>query len=491
MTFTPTDEQLAIIEAAKSSSDNLLVSALAGAAKTSTLVLLAKVLPADQEILCLAFNKKIAVEMAERLPPHCKAMTLNSLGHRTWGAAIGKRLKLNKSKTFELMTAVVEEQTRSDKTDLYNNFGELLRHVDFGKACGYVPTGTHPTAKPLMNDEEFFNHIDEDLSPLEQQVIREVTLRGIKLSLSGEIDFNDQIFMPTIFHGAFPRYLTTLVDEAQDLSALNHATLRKMCRGRRVIAVGDQCQAIYGFRGAHEDGMGKLKQDFSMREMTLSISFRCPQAVVKEAQWRAPQMRWPDWAKPGEVTRLSHWSAFDLAEDAAILCRNNAPLFGIAIRLLRNGRTCELDGKDIIRSITKIMSKFGSSDMKQHEVMDRIDMWEAAQKEKTKRRAHSRIEDQAESMRIFAREGATLSDAIHYASHIAQLHSPLKLMTGHKSKGLEFRNVYFLDEQLISHEAQDPNVRYVIITRAQETLTYIRSEDFRNNETTLQNQQAA
>lgn len=481
MTFTPTEEQLAIIEAATQTNDNLLVSALAGAAKTSTLVLLAEALPADKEILCLAFNKKIALEMAERLPPHCKAMTLNSLGHRTWQSAIGKRVRVNKSKTYELLSEVLEEQTRTDKDDLFKNFGELMRHIDFGKACGYVPTGTNPTAKPLMNDEEFFSCIDEKLSALEESVIREVTLRSIKAALAGDCDFNDQIFMPTIFHGAFPRYLTTLVDEAQDLSALNHATLRKMVRDRRLIAVGDQCQAIYGFRGAHENGMDKLKQDFSMREMTLSTSFRCPVEVVKAAQWRAPHMRWPDWAKQGAVEYLVDWKASDLAEDAAIICRNNAPLFGIAIRLLRNGRTAELDGKDITRSIMKIMSKFGSNDLRQHEVMERIDAWEAAQCAKTKKRAHGRIADQAECMRVFAREGETLANALTYAQHVATLHSRLKLMTGHKSKGLEFNHVYFLDEHLVSSEAQDPNIRYVIQTRAKEYLTYIRSEGFRDN----------
>ena len=59
MTFTPTDEQVAIVEAAKRTKDNLLVSALAGAAKTSTLELITKAVTGIP-ILSLAFNKKIA-----------------------------------------------------------------------------------------------------------------------------------------------------------------------------------------------------------------------------------------------------------------------------------------------------------------------------------------------------------------------------------------------------------------------------------------------
>jgi ATP-dependent exoDNAse (exonuclease V) beta subunit len=51
-------------------------------------------------------------------------------------------------------------------------------------------------------------------------------------------------------------------------------------------------------------------------------------------------------------------------------------------------------------------------------------------------------------------------------------------MTGHGAKGLEFDHVYFLDQGLVGKEDQEPNLRYVICTRAKETLTYIRSEDF-------------
>lgn len=479
MTFTPTEEQLAIVEAARSSEDNLLISALAGAAKTSTLVLIAEALP-DKEILCLAFNKKIAVEMQSRLPDNCKAMTLNALGHRTWGDAIGKRLRISTDKTYKLMSEVIEEQARSDKTDLYENMAELMRLVGFGKACGYIPTGTYERGKRLMDDGEFFAHIEQKLSGLERDVIREVTLRSLKLAFEGTCDFDDQILMPTIFQGAFPLSKLTLVDEAQDLSALNHATLRKLVGKRRLIAVGDSNQAIYGFRGAHEESMSLLREQFSMREKKLTISFRCPIAVTKHVHWRAPDMRWPEWAKPGSVSSLDEWQASDIAEDGVILCRNNAPLFGIAIRLLKNGRTAELDGKDIVNAITKVMRKLGGSDLSQQRVLDGIAAWEEGEKQKTKPRAHGRIADRAECMRIFARQGETLGDALAYAQHIMSLHSPLKLMTGHKSKGLEFHNVYFLDQHLIGKEEQEPNLRYVMATRAMENLTYINSENFRD-----------
>lgn len=474
--MTPTEEQQVIVEAARSTDENILLSALAGAAKTTTLVLIANALP-DTSMLCLAFNKRIADEMQARLPSNCKAMTLNSLGHRTWSEATGRRLRIETSKTYDILRELINELPHNERTIAYENFVELMRVIDFGKTCGYVPTGKYERAKRLMDDEFFFTHIEQKLSDLEIGLVRSATLISLKQAFEGLCDYNDQILMPTVFHGAFPRYPLVLIDEAQDLSALNHATLRKMVK-KRIIAVGDPNQAIYGFRGAHEESMKMLREEFSMKEMTLSISFRCPQNVVRHAHFRAPTMRWPDWAKEGSVNYFTSWTSSDLPESATIICRNNAPLFALAIKLLMNGRPVELHGKDVVSSITKIMRKFGQSDLSVADVLDKIDLWEEEQKTKNKHRAHSSIEDRAECMRIFANQGSTLGDALAYAQHLVQMHSPLKLMTGHKAKGLEFDHVFFLDQDLIGHEDQEPNLRYVIITRAKETLTYIRSEDF-------------
>lgn len=472
----PTPEQAAIVLAASESDRNLLVSALAGAAKTSTLELIAQALP-DTEILALAFNKKMALEMQSRMPHNVKAMTLNSLGHRTWSDATGRRLKINASKTYEIVNELVRSRPAAEQSELWENFAELIRIIDFGKACGYIPSGHFDQAKRLMNNDEFFSHLEQRLSPVEEELIIEASLVSLNMAMKGDCDYNDQILMPTIFHGAFPRYPLVLVDEAQDLSSLNHAMLRKLAK-RRLICVGDPCQAIYGFRGAHEESMSLLRETFDMQELSLTISFRCPQEIVKHVRWRAPQMRWPDWAKPGSVRTLPAWTSATLPDDAVIICRNNAPLFAVAIKLLKTGRSCELHGRDVVASITKVMRKFGGHDLPQHTVLEKIETWLAVEMEKNKPRAHGRLKDRAECMKVFALEGANLGEALAYAQHLSQLRSPLKLMTGHSSKGLEFDHVYFLDQHLIGREEQEPNLRYVITTRARETLTYIRTEDF-------------
>lgn len=473
--MTPTPEQLLIIEAAKSTQDNLIISALAGAAKTSTLVLIANALP-KVSILCLAFNKRIATEMTERLPPNCQSMTLNSLGHRTWAECLGKRLILSTSKTYDILSDLVKKLPKPSQELAYNEFAETLKAIDAGKSCGYIPSKHFPQSKRLMDDDEFFSWVEDEPSFLQEQLIREATIISINRAMDGMIDFGDQILMPTVFPSMFPSFPLVMVDEAQDLSALNHATLRKLAK-RRIIAVGDANQSIYGFRGAHEESMNLLAKDFNMKQLGLSISFRCPTSIVEAARWRAPHMKWPEWAKEGEVKRLANWNKDSVPQTAAIICRNNAPLFNMAIKLLKNGRYPQIIGNDIGKYLVKVMKKFGKSDMTRDEVHAAIDLWIDEKLKKSRNRG--KVEDQAACLRIFANTGDTLDDAIARAEHLFNSQGPIQLMSGHKAKGLEFDTVFFLDEHLINmEEGQDRNLKYVIITRAKQSLFYVNSEDF-------------
>lgn len=475
MPHTPTPEQQAVIDAAVNSKDNLIVSALAGAAKTSTLVMVAGALK-DTNILCLAFNKRIAVEMQERLPPNCKAMTLNSLGHRTWAEVISRRLTLETNKTFKILTELIQKLGKREQEEAYADFADTMKAIDFGKACGYIPSKHFENAKALMRDDDFFGHLEEEPSLIQEMLIRNASLISIQRGMEGVIDFGDQILLPTVFPCMFEFFPLVMVDEAQDLSALNHATLRKLAK-RRLIAVGDENQAIYGFRGAHEDSMPFLAETFKMRKLMLSVSFRCPSSVVAEAQWRAPHMRFPEWAKEGKVSRLVEWDVQSLPPQAAIICRNNAPLFSMAIKLLKNGRYPQIIGNDIGKYLLKVMKKFGKNDLPRAEAMIALSDWVAEKLKKS--RSPTKVHDQEACIRVFLEQGETLGDALAYAEHIFASQGPIQLMTGHKSKGLEFDDVFFLDEHLINmEEPQDRNLKYVIQTRAKVNLTYVNSEDF-------------
>ena len=484
---TPTPEQQAIIDAAVHTHDNLLLNALAGAAKTSTLEMICNALPPTEPVLSLAFNKRIADEMSQRLPGHVKCQTLNSLGHRSWAQALGsKRITLESRKNGTILKQIIDGASPAEKGELFDAFGDIVKLVAWMKSIGYIPAGKFSGATSLISREVLLAGLeDEDAQwiPIAERVLFE----SIKMAYNGLIDFDDQIYMSTLFGGNFPKYPLVMIDEAQDLSPLNHAMLRKLVT-RRIIAVGDPWQSIYGFRGAVSNGMSLLKATFNMTEMTLSISFRCPISVVRHAHKRVPHMKWPEWAIPGEVVTLPKWNASDIPDEAAIICRNNAPLFKLALQLIRNGRGVHLVGADIGPKLVKLLKKLGPVGMVQTEVCRQINIWEETQLAKAKEPGS--IVDRAECLRVFAEAGPTLQAAIDYAEHLFAAKGPVQLMSGHKSKGLEFATVYHLDSWRVPSKfakapeeiEQELNLEYVITTRAKRSLFFIDSNNFQGDE---------
>lgn len=489
--LSATEEQTEIIDFALANPrTNILINALAGAAKTSTLRFLCKYLPIDPTI-SLAFNKRIADEMAKVLPGHVRCATMNSVGHRVWGAAVGKRLVVETRKNYNLVKERIDKLPQRDRSAAYDLFGDITKTISKAKLSGYVPSGiTGLPGKSLLTEDEFFGGLEEQPDEWFIMLVNDCLRNGITQAYGGLIDFDDQIYMPTLFGGAFPQHVRVMGDEAQDFSPLNHEMLKKLVGpSTQLMAVGDPWQSIYAFRGADTASMGKLREHFKMHEMTLSVSFRCPIAVVKNAHRRVPHMKWPTWAKEGRVAPLPEWDASSIKDSAAIICRNNAPLMTAALHLLRAGRGVQVVGTDLGPQLVKALKKLSNDhSITQEQVYDAIDRWE--QSKLSKARDAGTISDKADCLRVFAKFGGTLGGAIAYCETIFANKGPIQLLSGHKAKGLEWDTVYHLDPQRIPSpwakegEAleQELNVRYVIETRAKDSLYFIRMEDFVDTE---------
>lgn len=495
MTFTPTEEQVAVVDFLKADKRSLLVNALAGAAKTSTLVMAAHAMPM-QPTLCLAFNKKIADEMAKRMPSYIKCATLNSIGHGVWGSAIGKRLNLDTGKNYDALQDVMSRLRPEDRQSLGDAFGSILTAIRAAKSSGYIPEKYSSIGKALIDQGTFHESatasLDVEPDELFWAIVDEVLCIGIAEGFAGKIDFDDQLYLSNCFGGSFPKYPVVMVDEAQDLSPLNHSMLEKMVGGR-LIAVGDPRQAIYAFRGAHTSSMSIMKRRFSMEELTLSISFRCSKEVVKIAQKRAPHMKSPEWAIEGKVDSLSEWDAATPPDGSFVICRNNAPLFKAAMRFIRAGRGVKIAGSDVGTSLLKLLAKMGKPDDSQEVVIAAIEAWREKELLKASKSREGPINDRADCMLVFAENGKDLREALAFAKHLFEASGPVQFMTGHKAKGLETDNVYYLDSFLIpskwSRKAsdagddsaleQEKNLNYVIVSRSKNSLFYVNSEDLK------------
>ena len=480
--MTPTAEQAAIVDAARTTSKNIIISAYAGCAKTSTLELICNALPTTP-ILSLAFNKRIAEEMTKRLPSNVVCKTMNGLGHGIWSKVVTGKIILNTGKSYDLLKAELDKLPKDAKKELNEDFMNILNAVRLAKSSGYIPEGHFYASRSIISRAQFHENLDENLSETALRIIDNVLTEGIALAYKGGIDFDDQIYMTTLFGGTFPVFPLVCVDEAQDLSALNHAMIKKLV-AKRLIAVGDSFQSIYGFRGAVGNGMAELKQTFNMEEMKLSCSFRCPREVIKLARSRVPDMTWPDWAPEGKVVYHDDWKVSSIPDGAAIICRNNAPLFKLAINFIKEGRNIKIVGNDLGKGLVKILTGLGERNLPQSKVFEVITSWE--QKAKKKAKKISAVDDKVECLKVFAAAGTDLAGAINYAEHIFEQTGQVQLLSGHKAKGLEWDVVYHLDANRIPSKYseteedfnQEKNLKYVIETRAKCELHFISTESF-------------
>jgi len=293
--------------------------------------------------------------------------------------------------------------------------------------------------------------------------------QSITRAYNGIIDFNDQIYMPALFGGTFPKFPRVMVDEYQDQSPVNHTMLARLVTGR-LIGVGDPFQNIYGFRGAKALGMQAAVETYSMTELPLSISFRCPSAIVEAARWRAPHFQ---WSTPGGSVRVAQdFHHSDFPDDATIICRNNAPLLRTAFRLLSVGRSVNVVGSELGPRLIAVMRKLGDATLGRKPTYAAIEEW----REEKLLAGSKSANDLADCMRVFIEHSETLGSAISYAEHIFAQRGAITLLTGHKSKGLEYPNVFWLDRHLLNEAAdQDANLAYVIQTRSSNNLTELDS----------------
>lgn len=463
-----TEEQEIILNAVHSTEDNFMVNALAGTGKTTTLEMI-QLESKTKPILCVAFNKSIAKEMEERFLSTTTVRTMNSFGHRIWMKTVAK-ITLDPRKINVIFKEHLETLSKGERNEAWSDYWAVIEGVSLARALGYVPDGKYPAARRLIDRDDFHASLEERPSPQAKELIDTILFLSIKAAYKGWIDFNDQVYMPALFGGSFPRFPLALIDEGQDLNPVNHAMLDKLGRGRIGI-VGDRWQSIYGFRGAVTAGMQALQQKFNCKEYDLSVSFRCPKAVVEHAHWRVPNLKWVK--DGGHVEALATLDPETIPEGATIICRNNAPLFRVALGLLALERPVTVSGSELGPKLIRLLEKICDADDNQDTMLGKIESWREEKLEKSN--SPAKINDEADCLKVFATFGNTLQSACAYVKFIFEQKGKIKLTTGHKAKGGEWDTVYHLDPWLCRDNEQDNNLKYVITTRAKQELYEIDS----------------
>lgn len=513
----PTGEQRAVIEAMSlgASGPSVMIKALAGCAKSSTIEMGAS--GVEGPSLALAFNKRNADELRPRLPESgWTVKTMNALGHQAWvkGNPRVSFGQIDGKKLGGLVTQVAKDRKIRLVGDQWD---QLRRLAQSAMNAGLLPTRFAGEAQlALMPDSEASWEslcvscwIEPEDKPMLVDMAREVLERDIELARKGTISFDDQVYCPTLLGGVWPKFPTVVVDEAQDLNALNHAMLG-LCLGNpeaRLIAVGDPLQSIYHFRGAVSDGMEHMKAlRATWQTLPLMTTFRCPKVVVARQQAHAPGFQAWEGCAEGTFARMKPgWVWADVmehcqgSETPMVLCRNNAPLLSMAFKLLRRGVGVHMLGRDIGKGLVQLSKKLEPEDSASDVTFAaKLLEWETRERSLAIANGHEErcdsISDRAECLRAtLESSGATTVGGLRGALEnlFARESGLATLATGHKAKGMECPVVLHLDPWRVPTRAQcrargmspvaeqqEQNLRYVIETRSQRVLLEGMLEDF-------------
>ena len=487
--FKPSVHQQAIFDFVTDDARSLIIQAVAGSGKTTTILNALDLLPDDLKILFLAFNASIAKELAERVPEHVLAKTFHSTCFGAWMRAAKTKPEVDEGK----IRKIISKRFGTDDVELYGAFVQRLVGHAKNEGIGYLIPDVSAEWHKIINHYDLT--LDYEAATIDRAIdLAQKTLRASDQNLT-VFDFDDMLRIPLIKDVRFFQNDFVFVDEAQDTNPVQRALLKRMVspRGGRLIAVGDSAQAIYGFRGASSDAMDIIKCDFGCEELPLSVSYRCSKAVVRKAQEVVPHIEFFESAPEGSVESLGTYSEATFNAADAILCRNTAPLVGFAFALIGRGVGCQILGREIGAGLVKLIEKMKAKgvDALGAKLEGYREREVAKLMSKGKESAAEAINDRVDCIQLFLRQldenHRTVPALIRKIEDLFSDRNSaglLTLCTAHKSKGREWNTVFLLDanEYMPSkwarqkwQQEQELNLIYVAYTRAMTNLHFISS----------------
>lgn len=520
--FVPSSYQQALFDWIVTSTGSAIVEAVAGAGKTTTIIQALNFIPTNLAITFLAFNKDIVKELNKRLPAHVNGSTFHSIALKAWckGRGYGN-VKVeddNNKKTRDIFYRWVDayvarrhgdDTMRNGLVEAYGDF--VIKLVTMAKHHGVAPSDFKGRRLVRLKEDSFDNFMDivdhyeitfeSEAATYEAgiKIAREVLTRSIQEAFEGRedlgcksyVDFNDMLYMTLIANTPFPLQDWILVDECQDSNPVRRALVKRMLRkGGRCVFVGDRHQAIYGFTGADPESMDRIVEEFNCITLPLTISYRCPKAVVEFARQWVKHIESAPNAPEGSVSALATYTPETFRSDDVILCRLNAPLVAMAFQLFAHKVPCKIAGRDFGKQVLTLVKNMKAVDIDDLKV--KLEAYRTreltALSSQGKENAAQTVDDKVESVlvvidglaeveRTIAGLNATITKIFDIRDEQGNKKQVLTLSTVHKAKGKEWRRVFALDRlktmpskwaRQAWQQVQEINLLYVMATRAKE-----------------------
>jgi hypothetical protein len=481
--YTPEQSRAVIAGSTLPAGAHLRVRAGAGTGKTTTLVGVARARE-NQRGLYLAFNADIAREARLKFDQtNCRAVTFHAL-----------------------CLAAASPEMSGEAARRYQVKGDVLQHpafarIGFPRLMGW---STYKLALAMLRTVSIFCASDEpsvttlharealiaetgDPETLKGEFPRERALRAISafarpLAVAAreffeakiaEGHFSHEVYLklvalrPDLCARAFGGAEYLIVDEAQDLNPVQIQLLRQS--GRSIVAVGDAAQAIYAWRGAIS-ALEKLPGDTA--HLSNSFRFGPDIAALANKVLRAS----PEGDLGVQVTGVGGSVPQNYAGARyAVLCRTNAAILDEATGLGTAGHSYHIDRSDQLRAEIQSALAIFRGDLREVTVPEfrAFSTWAELAEEASGNRNVEQI------VKIIEEDRAGEALAVLNASQPAE-QARVTLMTGHRSKGLEFPVVKMaadwvglrdLAERV--KEARDSSPKHLIAATQEYNLLYV------------------
>ena len=459
-------EQQAIWDVLLNRQEHVIVEAVAGSGKTTTLL-------------------QYVLRLGNKADVDC--MTYHSLGFKTVKAVVKHSIRVDQYKVLGILDNIdLPVQKKQEKMAKYR----ISSMVSFAKTYGHGPNISQDEMERIADRH------DVDLNGLANMVYDYVPKVLAKCASElHTIDFDDMVWLPMHLGLAVPKYDVLCTDESQDLNVTQRwISLRG---GNRICCVGDEKQSIYSFRGAGGGSIGMMRDELATSSrgvvtLPLTLTRRCPKAHVKLAQSIVPAIRALDDAPEGivRVTESLDAAVNEMRPGDLVVCRVNAELIGTAYKLLKRGVKAVVRGKDIGQGMVKLIEHAEKRAVTGNLVdvlqeagdltTDAIAKFNAMPQGRGKMRA-ANAQDRYDCLSELATDCKSVDELKGVIENLfaefeddGQPKYAVVLGTVHRTKGLEGNRVFILRPDLIPHpmakkpedKASEMNLLYVACTRS-------------------------
>jgi len=526
MPFQPSPAQQAFYDWVTGGSGHAILEAVAGAGKTTTILNGISKMPG--RVWLGVYNKKMANEIKDKVQERdaggkpkfpelisrgreLDTSTFHSLGMKVWlWNHKGHQIDVDDKKMDRIVDTLIQEREGADqerRSDLREIAGMVKAIVSMAKnrGMGFLIDERDPSVWfEMIYQFDLDGKLPDGCSMDTVVKFAQCALKRSRKRATSVIDFDDMIYMPLDPKCRAWGYDWVLVDEAQDTNPARRALAEKILKpSGRLVAVGDPHQAIFGFTGADNDSLQQIKTRLKATSLPLTVTYRCPKAIVAHAKNWVSHIEAHETAPEGAVLTLPYMDLIDNLQandpnvdpsETAILCRYNKYLVGLCFKLIREGIAAKIEGRSIGEGLVKLATRWKSVktinglETKLKEYRDR-EVKKALDKDNQDKA--DRIDDEVGTLFVLierARE-RKIDRVSDLESMILEMFADgvsesgmLTLCSCHKSKGLEWDTVYLLDREAFMPSdmarldwqiAQENNLIYVAVTRAKQTLVEV------------------